>query len=134
MKPVPTLTLGGFVHNDDLKIVKLFEYFLAGEKSQSTIFKDSCASLKYILDHNNTETTIEDGITDELRLIYNNYYDDIDIEVDVSENIDKDTWDIDIDITVTDDNGYEHTLKKQILNVSNNVPTYNTEINKYIGE
>ena len=84
---LPTLTSAGWIKDPKVKMNKLFEYFMASERSQTTLVKNGAHSLKYILAN-------------------------VDVETQVNED-DSSTVTIVIYITAMED-GSEYTLQKAV--------------------
>jgi len=71
---MPTLTPDGFTTNKSIMMIKLYEYFLSSEYSQSNTFYGDIASLKYILSEAKDATELDDMVTAALTKMYNTYY------------------------------------------------------------
>ena len=71
---MPTLTPEGFTTNKAIMMIKLYEYFLSSEYSQSNTFYGDIASLKYILSEAKDATELNDMVTAALTKMYNTYY------------------------------------------------------------
>ena len=133
--PLPTLSLDGFIQNDDIKMVKIFEHFMASDEAQSNIFEGYVNSLKYILDSSNNATDLENNISNSLLSLYRNYYDTVEVEVTVTENVDDDSeWDISIEITATDIYGNEYSFNRSLHNISSNIYTFDVQLAKIYEE
>ena len=131
MKVIPTLSLDGCIATSDIKIVKIFEHFLASEKDQSNIFNGYIASLKYILDEYSNVNDIEEGITLTLTGIYTRYFDSVDIEVNVDDNDDKEsTYNISIDIDVMDEYGNKYSLSRSLENINSEVYSFDEQVSE----
>jgi len=131
MKVIPTLSLDGCIATSDIKIVKIFEHFLASEKDQSNIFNGYIASLKFILDEYSNANDIEEGITLTLTGLYNRYFDSVDVEVNVDDNDDKEsTYNISIDIDVMDEYGNKYSLSRSLENINSEVYSFDEQVSE----
>jgi len=131
MKVIPTLSLDGCVATSDIKIVKIFEHFLASEKDQSNIFNGYITSLKYILDEYSNANDIEEGITLTLTGMYTRYFDSVDIEVNVDDNDDKEsTYNINIDIDVMDEYGNKYSLSRSLENINSEIYSFDEQVSE----
>lgn len=109
---LPTLTSAGWIKDPKVKMNKLFEYFMASERSQTTLVKTGAHSLKYILANTKDFTQTATMIKDSLTALYAAYFDDVDVETQVNED-DSSTVTIVIYITAMED-GSEYTLQKAV--------------------
>ena len=131
MNVIPTLSLDGCIATSDIKIVKIFEHFLASEKDQSNIFNGYIASLKFILDEYSNANDIEEGITLTLTGLYNRYFDSVDVEVNVDDNDDKEsTYNISIDIDVMDEYGNKYSLSRSLENINSEVYSFDEQVSE----
>ena len=85
-KVIPHLSRDGWMKDPSSMVNKLFEYFIVSEYSQSNTFRGEIASLKYILEHNNTNDDIKSEIMKALTIMYGRYFTDILIHVNISED------------------------------------------------
>lgn len=108
---VPTLTTDGWVTNKNLQLVKIFEYFLASDYSQSNTFNGMIASLKYIITMNHTVDETTEAIERTLTKLYASYYDTVSIIVDVTEDDDNGIVNYTINVVCTYD-GLQYVLSK----------------------
>ena len=83
---LPTLTSAGWIKDPKVKMNKLFEYFMASERSQTTLVKTGAHSLKYILANTKDFTQTATMIKDSLTALYAAYFDDVDVETQVNED------------------------------------------------
>jgi len=115
IKTVPSLTTDGFLTHIPTMIVKIYEYFTISDYSQSVCFFGNISSLTYIV---NTYSTKPDMVRLELMntltKLYNNYWDNIDIDVEIKSFI-NDVYDINVDVSVTDSDGNVHSLRRNLV-------------------
>ena len=83
MSAIPHLSRDGWLKDPASMVNKLFEYFLVSEYSQSNTFRGHIASLKYILEQNNTGADIKSEVIRALVTMYSKYFKDVLINVDV---------------------------------------------------
>jgi hypothetical protein len=124
---LPTLTDDGILEDDRLKSVKLFEYFLVSEYSQSTIFFGDISSLKYLIaEYSDDYSTLTNEIQNTLTKLYNRYFDHSDVTC-VLKNQDDQTnaFDLFIEIEITNDNK-KFKLSKTVSVVDNAIDILKT--------
>jgi len=124
-KVFPSLSSDGFIENRSILSKKLYEMFLASDKSQSN-FNDS-QSLKYIL---NSETEDEYSKNEEIRKslekLYSGYFDSVIISVSNKTNTDNVViYSIQIDASYQ---GNIYSIKESVAN------NYYTDIDKFDAE
>ena len=125
---VPSLSSDGFITNKNLQMTKLFGYFMAADYSQSTFFKDSVYSLKYILAQYTNPATAAVAIETALKELYKKYYDKVTVFVDQQDNgggIVK----LMIDVQCIDNNPYkQYNLYKEIKTKDGNMVEYENSL------
>jgi len=114
MEVVPTMSLDGFVTDENLKIVKIYQYFLTTLKSQSIIYADTTISYDSTIKVNITNTNaVANDLEMSLSELYLRYYTDVDVNVEVTESDKSNNIGALIDIKIVkDDKSY--TLSKSI--------------------
>ena len=114
MEVVPTMSLDGFVNDENLKIVKIYQYFLTTLKSQSVIYVDTTISYDSTIKVNITNTNaVANDLEMSLSELYLRYYTDVEVNVEVTENDESNSIGALIDIKIVkDDKSY--TLSKSI--------------------
>lgn len=114
---IPALDPTGWVTNKYDIIELCFKHFLASDQNQSNIFKDNISSLKYILAMHSKPEELRRGIVNNLKLLYESYFEYVDIDVTLrdEDNIIK----VMIGGKLTDSNGKTYQLEKYI-GVKNN--------------
>lgn len=124
---LPTLSSSQNYLTDDRSIMnKLYEYFVTSEWSQSNTYRDKIASLKYIAaSGNNSIRTMEENIKQSLRILYVNYFSEVEIEVQVIESEETSKVSYVINIIAKTKTGSTLSLDKT-LTLENNVINYNT--------
>lgn len=130
---IPSLSLDGFINNKSTQVGKLFLYFLSSKYSQSSLFYKQIASLDYILATNTNATNIKSAVQSSLELLYNNYFDKSEFNIDVETP--QGTGDINIYITgnITDENK-TYTLYKEIKVVNGDIESYNNMLDQFYAE
>lgn len=126
---VPTLTIDGFVSNRNSIMTKLFEYFLASDSNQSTMFYGKVTSLKAILKKENTPDKIEARIVSELKALYSNFYTSVDVltEQETVTNENKMVTNIKVDITASY-NEKIYTLSQDIQYSNADILTFDQQL------
>jgi len=116
---IPHLSVEGWIKNSEQKLLKLFEYFLTSEYSQSNIYYGNIASLKYILQNATEVNEIKNDISKSLYSMYGRYFSNVDVTVDIVE---KDSVvEYYINVVVIDENNNTYRLDKSILVTDNNI-------------
>ena len=116
---IPHLSVNGFKSNSEQILLKLFEYFLTSEYSQSNIYHGDIASLKYILQNEYEVNTIKNSISKTLDTMYRRYFDNVDVLVTMEES-DSETSYI-INITIIDSKNNTYKLNNSIATTENNI-------------
>lgn len=117
---IPTLTTSGFVTDPNIIIVKLYEYFLTSDYSQSVIFYNKIASLPYLIHkHGPKLDDLRADVETTLNDLMDNYFNVFDVKVEINEvphdKKSKHPYTITIELTATVDN------KKYYLNKNLNI-------------
>lgn len=130
---IPSLSLDGFINNKSTQVGKLFLYFLSSKYSQSSLFYKQIASLDYILATNTNASNIKSAVQSNLEMLYNNYFDKSEFNIDVETP--QGTGYINIYITgnITDENK-TYTLYKEIKVVNGDIESYNNMLDQFYAE
>ena len=114
MKIVPTLTLDGLVSDENLKLVKIYTYFLTTLKSQSLLYEGYIVSYDATIKGKITDSSeVSDAITGSLYKLYGMYYNELEVDVDMSDD-DKGKFAANIRVKVTVD-GVNYYLQKALM-------------------
>lgn len=136
-KPIPTLTEDGFVTEPNVKLLKVFAYFIASLASESTTYGNITSLSNIIAQHStDNQTAIANSIEEGLNTLYSNYFDNTDISCDV--NTSGGYIFIKMNISVVENN-ITYTLAKTIkATKSGDILDYENELDKfyryYVGE
>jgi len=122
MDVVPVLGLDGFVSNKDRVMIKLYEYFMSSEYSQSNIFYGTIASMKYIVAEAKDDSEIIKMTKEALENMYVSYFKTVVVDVVALEQPAKTVFGV--TITCLDDNNITHNLNQNIFISDNNIITY----------
>ena len=131
MDALPTLTVNGFTTNKAIIMLKLYEYFLSSDYSQSNIFQGKIASLKYILSEAKNTNTLVTMATNALNDMYSCYFKTVQVDINVDETDASIT--LDINIIATDESDTPHTLSKLIKVTDNNIIDFYDKQEDYYG-
>lgn len=112
---IPSLSVNGFTRDGDLIMIKLYEYFLTSEYSQSNTFYKEIASLKYILQKHTGLEDLKVAIREALTTMYLRYFSTVTVVVTITEKSNSTTYVV--DITSTDSNGVVRKLDNTIQSV-----------------
>lgn len=118
---IPSLSVDGFITNQDELMLKLFEHFKASDKSQSNFYSE-VASLKYIINEYNETDEIKRIIVETLNTMYLRYFSSVD--VDVTGNEDDSMLNLFISISTISVNGTKHNLSLSMSGMKNNIATF----------
>jgi len=112
---IPSLSVNGFIKDNDSIMVKLYEYFITSEYSQSNTFYGEIASLKYILQHYSGIAELKVAIRETLTTMYSRYFTSVTVDVTINETDNSTTYLV--DITATDDLGTISKLTNSVRSV-----------------
>jgi len=122
MDALPTLTVEGFTTDPAIIVIRLYEYFMASDYSQSLTFLGEIASMKYIASNAKSIEELDRMVKDTLTKMYTNYF-----PVVVIDTIPKETdtlMEVTVNIVATDKNGVIHRFKDLLSKTNNNVTSY----------
>ena len=117
-KAIPSLSTVGWTKNYNEIITKLYIYFITSEYSQSNSFYGKIASLKYILQNHSGVEEIKLAIQRMLVSMYERYFENVDVIVDVMESDNITIYTLNI-IAIAND-GITYKLDKLIETDSKN--------------
>jgi len=135
MKAVPTLTTDGFVTDPSIMLIKIYEYFLSSDYSQSVSFYGNIASLPYLIREAGSDfEELKILVKDTLNKMCSRYWTNTNVEVSfttkkISPN--KHSNNINIDITIIE-NGKTHTLSKSVNVTDYKVKTFDEKIEYFL--
>ena len=88
MNSVPTLMTTGSTEAPKLKLSALFKYFLIADYSQTFYYTGNVASLKYIISKfdNHNVSKLKDDIIEALTTMYERYFDNIRVDLNIRED------------------------------------------------
>ena len=123
---IPTLTLDGFVSNKKAQMVKLFEYFLASDKSQSNVF-NNVQSLKYILTKHKNNGDIKLELDKALQELYGTHFTSVTPDVRIIDVPNTSTINIYINVKCTyEDKTYE--LVREVSSTNGDYSIYDKSL------
>ena len=120
MESIPTLTLDGFITNKKAQMVKLFEYFLASDKSQSNVF-NNIQSLKYILTQNKNMSDLKTALDRAIMDLYKPFFTNVTPDVIIKQSDTSNVINIYINIKTT----YEGKMYELTREVTSTNGDYN---------
>ena len=121
---LPTLTEHGYITNKHLIVRKLWEYFLAADYSQSNIFRDYVYSLRYIVAKEHPDD-IGAVLESTLSRYYGEYFDNVEVETEVTNNADSGILDIGIYmVCYDDDDSTKYNLHKKIKSTNGQIDNF----------
>jgi len=119
MKAIPELSPDGFITNGPVMMLKLYEYSLSSEYSQSNLFIGSIASIKYIVSEANDSFTLDQMITEAFTRMYEAYFSNVAVNTVVTDTDNKIT--VAVNIVGTDTTGKICRLDKTIYAIDNKI-------------
>lgn len=128
---LPTLTLDGFVTNKQIMFYKIWEYFLTSENSQSNTFYVS--SYKYIMAtafETGDQSAIGRSMEGALTNLYKKYYDNVQVDCEVVNDLSTNTLKVRISLTVSDSGGTTYRLAKELENTNGELKNYDKLLNE----
>lgn len=107
---VPTLTVDGFVENPAQKLLKIYEYFLTSDYSQTVTYNTYITSFVYIVrEFSDDMSNLKTNLINKLNTLIGRYFDIYDVDVFIND--DDSLINIGIDINVTVD-GKKYSLNE----------------------
>lgn len=122
MDALPTLSVDGFLTTKAGIMIKLYEYFMASDYSQSNTFLGDIASMKYIAATATDINELTAMTKDALEKMYLRYFPTVVVEITPYDR--PNNMEVVVDIVATDDTGVTHTLKNSIKTVNNVIVDY----------
>jgi len=81
---LPTLTEDGFLDKPQQMLIKIYEYFLSSDYSQSVSFFGNISSLRYLVrEHNDSIDTLRIEITNTLNRLLSRYWNNYEVNIDI---------------------------------------------------
>jgi len=85
-KTVPTLTTDGFVTHPPHMLIKIFEYFLSSDYSQTVTFYGSIASFRYIVrKHSDNLDNLRYELNTKLQTTLSRFWNNVTVETELTE-------------------------------------------------
>ncbi len=132
MESIPTLTLDGFVTNKKAQMVKLFEYFLASDKSQSNVFND-IQSLKYILTQNKNMSDLKTALDRAIMDLYKPFFTNVTPDVIIKESDTSNVINIYINIKTTHE-GKMYELTREVTSTNGDYNVFDKSLANILEE
>lgn len=132
MESIPTLTLDGFVTNKKAQMVKLFEYFLASDKSQSNVFND-IQSLKYILTQNKNMSDLKTALDRAIMDLYKPFFTNVTPDVIIKESDTSNVINIYINIKTTHE-GKMYELTREVVSTNGDYNVFDKSLASILEE
>jgi len=120
---LPSLSVDGFITNQDELMIKIFEHFKASDKSQSN-FYDEIGSLKFIINEHSETNEIKRLIESTLTTMYLKYFNSVDVNITVDTSDDSSLLAFYIDISTVSTDGSKHTLAISMSGMKNNIESF----------
>lgn len=124
---IPSLTEVGYISNKNLQMGKLFGYFMAADKSQSSLLPNRTQSLKAILAENLNPSSCASAIESALKNLYGSYFDRVIVYID-QEDKDGGIVNLNIDILCRDNDGSEYRLSREIKTKEGNMVEFESSL------
>lgn len=132
MESIPTLTLDGFVTNKKAQMVKLFEYFLASDKSQSNVF-NNIQSLKYILTQNKNMSDLKTALDRAIMDLYKPFFTNVTPDVIIKESDTSNVINIYINIKTTHE-GKMYELTREVVSTNGDYNVFDKSLASILEE
>ena len=132
MESIPTLTLDGFVTNKKAQMIKLFEYFLASDKSQSNVFND-IQSLKYILTQNKNMSDLKTALDRAIMDLYKPFFTNVTPDVIIKESDTSNVINIYINIKTTHE-GKMYELTREVTSTNGDYNVFDKSLANILEE
>lgn len=132
MESIPTLTLDGFVTNKKAQMVKLFEYFLASDKSQSNVF-NNIQSLKYILTQNKNMSDLKTALDRAIMDLYKPFFTNVTPDVIIKESDTSNVINIYINIKTTYE-GKMYELTREVVSTNGDYNVFDKSLASILEE
>lgn len=132
MESIPTLTLDGFVSNKKAQMVKLFEYFLASNKSQSNVF-NNIQSLKYILTQNKNMSDLKTALDRAIMDLYKPFFTNVTPDVIIKESDTSSVINIYINIKTTHE-GKMYELTREVTSTNGDYNVFDKSLASILEE
>lgn len=132
MESIPTLTLDGFVTNKKAQMVKLFEYFLASDKSQSNVF-NNIQSLKYILTQNKNMSDLKTALDRAIMDLYKPFFTNVTPDVIIKESDESNVINIYINIKTTHE-GKMYELTREVVSTNGDYNVFDKSLASILEE
>jgi hypothetical protein len=129
MVALPTLTMSSWLDNRNTIMTKLFEYFLASDYSQSNTFAGTIKSLKYIIHNYTTASNIRNELIQALSELYQPYYDNVLVDIEIDESTDSSTISITIRIACTY-MGVDYNLARNIVETNGHIANFDDALDQ----
>lgn len=102
---VPTLSAKGYVTDVPSQLDELLSYFFTSDYSQTNVHPSNIVSLQYIIfESGNNELQLMSVIQNTLTILFEKYFDGVDVKVSINSTEEEDTYGIVLDATVVKDN------------------------------
>ena len=126
---IPSLTLNGWIKDEYGILIKLFEYYVTSNKSQSVFHYDEIYSIKYSLAYGfDTEKVISE-IKSDLTKLYLTYFDRVNVYVNVLNSNPNDTFIyLNIDIVAYNAENKSFRLTKKIKTSNGDTRIFNEKL------
>ena len=132
MESIPTLTLDGFITNKKAQMVKLFEYFLASDKSQSNVF-NNIQSLKYILTQNKNMSDLKTALDRAIMDLYRPFFTNVTPDVIIKESDESNVINIYINIKTTHE-GKMYELTREVVSTNGDYNVFDKSLANILEE
>lgn len=126
---VPTLGLDGFIDNTQIKIRKLWQYFLTSEFSQSNVFHTQIKSFKYIMATKKVGSDIEQAMEAALKDLYGSYFNSVNVDVSCVLDSNTNTHYLKIALVINHNNK-NYQLANEIEYVKGQIKDYESKLDE----
>ena len=128
---LPTLSIDEYLTNKHLLIPKLWLYYLAADKSQSSFYNVS--SLKYDLSSSSVDRDLSSSMEKSLESLYGAYFDKVTADVNIKTDKGTNTQYCRVSLTLEDD-GQKYYLLKELETKNGEIKNYHNMLHELYEE
>lgn len=117
---IPSLSSSGWTEEISEKADKLMGYFLISEASQTSLYRGNVTSLVSILRLNSDdEYSLRTDVRDSLEAFLRRYFEEVDVTVTITENMDTGKYGLDLEIeAIITEGGNRYSIGRLVSTVN----------------
>jgi len=129
MDVIPNLSVDGFITDKHMMMVKLYEYFLSADYSQSNTFLGDISSLKFLINETKGAEALKDDVNRTLNKLYERYFETVTVDTVVTDN--ANSIELKVNVIAIDYDGVTYKLNENISITDNKITNFGLEEGKY---